>query len=251
MLQAVLHGKRRGMGTKPEFIDMAAAFSGTEDTLTATFFERLLYLPDQIVAECLLEPFGWIGEAEIAEAMFWPRLEDSDRSIEPDLVIQWQRPPLVLVVEAKRWDYANQQNSWQLAREFAAAHRHSGGRPVWLLAVGGIPDTRQDTVNSLRDGIVKQLAENTVGRYDGESPQLVAVAWWQMYLRVREILCSSANRHAGGLRLLEDLRNGLLLHGITVTSPIWLKDLSGPKWESVRGIGDGSARTLRPTRPLR
>ncbi len=42
MLNAMLHGKKRGSGVEGE--DLAESFAGSEDTLTATFFEQTALL---------------------------------------------------------------------------------------------------------------------------------------------------------------------------------------------------------------
>lgn len=116
MLNAIRDGKKRGTGIEGE--NLAAGFDGAEDTLTATVFERLFYLPDQVIAEVLLGLFGWSGQtAAIEDCLFWPRWErpDSAGFKEPDVVVVWRDPSLILVIEAKRYDFVEQQSPVQLS----------------------------------------------------------------------------------------------------------------------------------------
>jgi hypothetical protein len=46
VLNAILSGKKRGSGLEGDALE--GTFVGAEDTLTATVFERLSYLPDHL-----------------------------------------------------------------------------------------------------------------------------------------------------------------------------------------------------------
>src|SRR5690348_1837547 len=102
MLNAILHGKKHGTGL--EGIDPEQEFAGSEDTLTATLFERLFYLPDELVGKILFDQRIW-GEAaslpptRVESALFWPRwqrqgdqtaIKPNDRTaILPDVVVKF------------------------------------------------------------------------------------------------------------------------------------------------------------------
>lgn len=242
MLNAIRFGKKRGTGTEGE--DLAMTFSGAEDTLTATVFERLLYLPDEVVAAVLLEPFGERPEgAKVRSFQFWPRWERADVPgyKEPDVVIEWGPPDVVLVVEAKRYDFAEQQDPAQLAAEWEAARERFPERPVWLLAVGGIPDTREATIRDIEQRIKKEFA--TTSDSSGHF-QFRGLMWFQLYERLEEALGDEPEPHVG--RLLDDIREGMLLHGVTIAKPVWLSDLLEPPWTGILGIRDGAIQSLKP-----
>src|SRR4051795_6676708 len=66
MLNAILHGKKLGTGL--ERIRLSENFSGTEDTLTSTVFERLLYLLDEILIAIIFDPSIWTGTVNLGGA---------------------------------------------------------------------------------------------------------------------------------------------------------------------------------------
>jgi hypothetical protein len=142
VLNAILRSKKRGTGL--EGVRLSEEFTGAEDTLTATVFERLFYMPDEIVGAILFHKRVW-GEMVVAppaqfEVRFWPTLnEENIDSAQPDLVIQFS--DRVLVIEAKRNDFGpSQQSASQLKREYDQARTSFPASAVWLLAVGGVPD---------------------------------------------------------------------------------------------------------------
>src|SRR3954447_22880320 len=128
MLNAILHGKKLGTGL--EGIRLSENFSGAEDTLTSTVFERLLYLPDEILIAIVFDPSIWTSSTKLPRGVnnceFWPWWEPekikpiaeldttspsgmSDGSltmtadqkfIQPDLVIDFD--DRILIIEAKR-----------------------------------------------------------------------------------------------------------------------------------------------------
>jgi hypothetical protein len=75
MLNAILHGKKRGTGLQG--VRLQEEFSGSEDTLSATVFERLFYLPDELVGKILFAQSIWDKLApppptRIEKIRFWP-----------------------------------------------------------------------------------------------------------------------------------------------------------------------------------
>ena len=236
MLKAILHGKKRGTGT--EGLSLAESFVGAEDTLTATLFERLAYLPDEMLIPILFAPdiWGTVGVTHpgaILDVAFWPRLTlrdapEGDRSVEPDIVITCD--DRVLVIEAKRFDNTDSQHPWQLAREWVAGRQAYPGRPVWLLTVAGLPDGRARTVADRRDRIMAQI--RALG--SEPAPQIFKfgyLPWYKIFTLTETAVGGASAHHA---RLLRDIREGLLLHGVRVEEPVWLADLTSPCWTKLR-----------------
>jgi len=240
MLNAFRYGKKRGTGAEGE--NLAKTFGGAEDTLTATFFERLLYLPDAVVAKVLLEPFGDIdGDPRIKAFQFWPRWErpDLEGFKEPDLVIEWDSPEIVLVIEAKRWDFAGQQNPNQLADEWLAARGRRPSCPIWLLAVGGIPDTRTQTTRELE---LKAIANINDTASSVRGFRFSAMMWFELFLGLENALGKDTKPHAK--RIVDDIREGMAMHGVGVVKPLWLGDLVESAWAGVLDIREESVRFL-------
>lgn len=152
MLHALLRNKtgRADLRATPFH---AAALHRYEDPLTAAVFERLAYLPAELMLDLLTTAAGppMHGRPFPAEPgplltlRFWPALFLAGARIEPDVLIAFDRA--VLVVEAKHRE-AHHASQWKrevrAAREAAAAAvfdtpGSSSAPPVWLLAVGPSP----------------------------------------------------------------------------------------------------------------
>lgn len=61
MLNAIIFGKKYGSGLAG--INLKEEFSGSEDILTATIFERLFYLDDQRTIRILLSEQIWTSSS--------------------------------------------------------------------------------------------------------------------------------------------------------------------------------------------
>ncbi len=227
MLKAMLHGKTKGTGAEGVRL---SEFVGAEDLLTATVFERILYLPDEMVGTILFAGQIW-GKVSLPKAVescwFWPWWEapapgeeapHEKAATEPDVVIEFS--DRILVIEAKRYDTVDQQQPSQLAREYFRA-RGRFTKPVWLLAVGGLPDGRSTTKVRLRDSVLYELAHitrNTVG----SDMRFAVVAWCDLF----QIISKAINGSPAHKRLIADIREGLLLHAVNPDPPSWLEDLA-------------------------
>lgn len=238
MLNAILHGKKRGTGTEGE--TLADSFTGAEDTVTATLFERLFYLADDLLTRILFAPEIWGDDVSLpacggVETRFWPRWPltpptgKEPITVEPDVVIEF--PDRLLVIEAKRFDSAAMQAPDQLAREWMAARQNKPGKPIWLLAVAGLSDSRAATVDHCRQDILVEI--KTLGGAGAEEDFRFAGTGWQgMFLVAESVIGALPQYH----RLLHDIREGLVLHGIRVERPVWLADLACAPWTGVRPI---------------
>lgn len=196
---------------------------GYEDTLTSTLFERLLYLPDEVVHAVLFAPTFWPADeipsaAPIAEVAFWPNwpapVGSPDRQrVEPDVVIDF--PSHRLVVEAKRSDLADQQGAGQLALEWRAAQ---DGRPVWLLTVGGLVDTRRSTFEGKRAQV---LAHLNLAQEQARDFHFGHASWTGLF----QAIDAQAGDRPQARRLIADLEAGLALHRVRTRDAGWLVDL--------------------------
>lgn len=86
MLSAVLHGKKLGTGFAGLQLKIGET-QGAEDVLTASMFERIGYLPDDVFLrfiEYLLKSEYEIGELQ--EIQFWAGWQS--RSVEPDVILK-------------------------------------------------------------------------------------------------------------------------------------------------------------------
>lgn len=219
MLNAFLKGKKRGTGAEGE--SLSAGFAGAEDTLTATVFERLAYLPDKLICAILFSCEIWTQSMPqprtIESVTFWPRWPTyaGGGTVEPDCVVECD--DRILVIEAKRWDYCEMQNPSQLATEWLSADAYYLGRPVWLLAVGGLKDTREATTRLLSEKISAEISRQT--RNSRQTIHFAAVSWIDLYQAFEHQCKLFAHRHAFLARIIDDVRQGMLAHGMNVAPP--------------------------------
>lgn len=220
MLAAVLNGKRRGTGLAGKQMEMGD-MSGAEDVLTATVFERLAYLPDDIFAKFLDELLGLdesVGTLEEA-VDFWPPWSLDGRRIEPDVVIKGSMR--TLLVEAKRSDNAHQQYAAQLAGELLAGWEEDklGNFPV-LLTIGGLSNYSEVTACNLREEIDARLGTGA------REYELVCRSWDQLFQALQIATVNFDNKNARGIyRLVDDIANTYEWHGLRTHPPRWLNDL--------------------------
>lgn len=246
MLNAILRGKKKGSGLEGTSL---LEFDGAEDLLTATLFERLSYLPDETLGAILFADNIWRASmaappSRMEKIEFWPRwrlssadpeqedtkpdngepeLSEQDVGVEPDVLIDFA--DRLLVVEAKRSDFVNQQNHKQLAREYERAKVIFPGRPIWLLAIGGLANDRPSAIAELRTAVRQELFQNKLDPLDDEF-HFTATSWRTLFAVIK----AEAEEING--RLVSDIRKGLALHGIAADPPIWLVDLGSEPWRS-------------------
>lgn len=205
MLSAISRGKRRGS----TLVGVDLIF-GSEDLLTASVFERILYLSDDRVREIFgsfpgvstLVPQG-LGEVQRVE--FWPSMRDcSGRRVEPDLLIVFDN--VSFLVEAKRFDGIQQQSLAQLDTQLEAAinDEEVGSGPVIQLAVGG---------NAATEALYSTDSSASLAR--------VFVDWADLYFAVVSI----TNPMSHELRVVGDVERAFALHGFSFKSRI--SDLLG------------------------
>lgn len=130
MISAVQYGK--------------ASIDLKEDTLTSTFFDNLLHLPNKlfwdIIKKSCYENSLPCSINSIESIEYWPRWnsENTEKDcIIPDLFIRFDN--FDLIIEAKRWEN-NQQYHEQWKNEFIGYKNEyeKDEKDVYLLAIGGI-----------------------------------------------------------------------------------------------------------------
>lgn len=232
MLKAHLHGKLRRSAEDDD------AVRPLEDTTTAILFERLAYLPDDILINILFAPSLWGGQAigplprTVEDVAFWPRwswqeTDNNCRWLEPDLAITFDTG--LLVIEAKRFDRASSsQDPGQIAREWWAASLRQ--TPVWILAVSGLPNGKAG-LPALRQDALGHIRRLSRGADHAADFHLGYGSWRTLYDITHAAL--SVGDRAEHRRLLADLREGLSNHGVAISHPVWLADFLGQPWASL------------------
>ena len=155
MLHALLRSKRpRGAVPDPGDVDDvspidADLLSGREDPLTATVFERIAYLPDDVAwklirgCSTLLEGSEPLREAAPKGSpswVFWPSVRPAEQSrnsvrVEPDVVAGWGDTVLLLEAKHRGEQWTGQ---WlDQIRAVRADRRWRGCSKLLFFAVGG------------------------------------------------------------------------------------------------------------------
>jgi hypothetical protein len=121
-----------------------------EDSLTASLFDLLKYLPVDLFWDILKQSLLVGGSlpsdsGEIVALDYWPKWSAVNKAItntnyvEPDVFIRFTH--FDLIIEAKRYD-ANQQYDAQLYNEVIAYYSEyeEDEKPLYMLLVGGLKD---------------------------------------------------------------------------------------------------------------
>ena len=86
MLSAILYGKKTGTGLAGTRLKIGET-QGSEDVLTASVFERIAYLPNDVFRLFIQNLLGNNDFGCLDEIRFWPKLELGHSSVEPDVVL--------------------------------------------------------------------------------------------------------------------------------------------------------------------
>ncbi|WP_339847632.1 F-box domain-containing protein [uncultured Halopseudomonas sp.] len=216
MLNAVFAGKKRGSGLESQHYALDAA-DGAEDVLTASVFERLAYLPDDlfsaVFSDLLNEPFGPLHNID-----YWPSWFKADGTrVEPDLLVQDAQ--VSVLVEAKRHDYRRQQCADQLANELVSGwHQNVLPQQCIVLTLGGLENYGHMEVSRLLRDMLVRLPEGSGVRF-----KLVCRSWQQLYQALETNL--SPESPPGCFRLLDDIAKCYAWHGLRTHAMRWLRDL--------------------------
>lgn len=216
MLNAVISGKKRGTGLEGARLIIGQA-EGAEDVITASIFERLAYLPDDLFSATLTTLLG-VAFGAIEEIDYWPSWYLPDgRRIEPDVVISDGQQSLL--VEAKRHDYSRQQCAGQLAVELRAGWTEGKlAEKCILLTLGGLTDLSHSTHERLYQNIIKALPSCNDNRFT-----LVCCSWQRLFCILEDEL---KKRSEPGLqRMLSDIAACYSWHGLRTHRMAWLNAL--------------------------
>lgn len=139
-------------------------YKANEDSLTASIFERLRYLPKElfhyILQHALFDEIPELDITKMESIEYWPNWESENTSnkkrVEPDIFIRTLTHDLI--IEAKRYD-TNQQNPKQWEREIQAYYDEYkyDSKPLLFIALGGINDEKTEVkfVNHILHRIYK------------------------------------------------------------------------------------------------
>lgn len=216
MLNAVLAGKKRGTGLQSQQTALELA-EGAEDVLTASVFERLAYLPEELLSDVLTDllgkPFGLLQSIE-----YWPSWYLSNgRRVEPDVLLRDDQQ--TVLVEAKRYDGMRQQSARQLANELLAGWKEEClGSHSLLLTLGGLDETRESSRQQLLTDLLRQLPAGSDARFT-----LVCRSWQQLYQALETHI--SPDSPAGCRRMLDDIAQCYAWHGLKTHPMRWLSNL--------------------------
>ncbi|HBN8610184.1 F-box domain-containing protein [Pseudomonas aeruginosa] len=220
MLNAVFSGKKRGTGLQNQQATLELA-EGAEDVLTASVFERLAYLPDEILTAVLSELLGEaFGPMQAIE--YWPswRLQDGTR-VEPDVLLHDAQR--CVLIEAKRHDHVRQQSARQLANELLAGwHGEYLGENSILLTLGGLENVSEAGRQMLLSELLGRLPEGSATRFS-----LVCRSWQQLYQALESQI--DPDSPASLQRLLDDIAKCYAWHGLRTHPMRWLADLQPPE----------------------
>lgn len=217
MLSAVLYGKRTGTGFAGAKLAIGKT-QGAEDVLTACVFERVAYLPDNVFEkfiEYLLDGQDTIGSLE--NLTFWCKWSHDNHKVEPDVLLTGSSGQHI-IIEAKRYDSVAQQYPAQLARQLVASRSNGIANPI-LVTVGGLSDYTNKTQEKLKLGVKNELAKHG---YKGDY-YIYNVSWQKLYLSLEKAIDETDKPLQ---RLLDDVRQAYLWHGIRYKPRQWLDELS-------------------------
>jgi hypothetical protein len=146
MIYAVKHNKAN-----------RATYKDNEDALTSSIFERLMYLPKELLQHifvtALFESINGLELHQIESIAFWPNWDPeyttNTTRVEPDVFIRTAKQDII--IEAKRRD-DKQQNSDQWKREIQSYYNEysEDNKPLVFIALGGLY-SKQTEIITVKD----------------------------------------------------------------------------------------------------
>jgi hypothetical protein len=233
MLNAILKGKKRGLECDDIEIDepLFNKFSGSEDLLTASVFERLLYLSDKTLSKIILgfsSTFQTKKNCDnfirIETYQFWPSWYLSDiyggSRVEPDCFIRSDKYDFI--IEAKRWDNSSLQYYEQWAKELSSYREKyfSDAKSVCLLTIGGFNNSDLNDIQKLKDKCCESIMFKKY-KICSEDFHLIALTWGGLWRQIDSL----KNIQDHEKRIIDDIKHALTIHNIRVIDPVWLNSL--------------------------
>jgi hypothetical protein len=140
---------------------LRAHFKKDEDALTSSVFERLMYLPQELISTiftaALYQDIPKLDLTKIKSIEFWPKwsaIETTNASyVEPDIYIRTQDHDII--IEAKRYEQGQQLES-QWKKEITAYNNENSeqNRPLIFIALGGLHQLTTNKVTVGENGII-------------------------------------------------------------------------------------------------
>lgn len=195
-----------------------------EDSLTASVFQLLSYLPVTMLVDILIKSIYGNSFSKDTGALlsltFWDkwRMKEEDNNskfVEPDVFLSFEK--LNLIVEAKRWDDKQQsEEQWttELQGYFNEYPKEEETKPVYLLALGGL-----------------HSEENVFLKINEENVTILKSRWSKLLNTIVNQKKALANLETptpfqiSQLNVLEDLVVSFELHGFFAGT--WLTDETG------------------------
>lgn len=138
-----------------------AIFKANEDALTSSVFERLMYLPQELVhyifSTALFDTIEDLELHQIEKVEFWPNWDPEDTTnkthVQPDVFIRTAKQDII--IEAKRYD-TNQQSRRQWEKEIQSYYNvyAEDKKPLVFIALGGLHTHNTQTI------LVKGVSHN-------------------------------------------------------------------------------------------
>ena len=237
MLKALVYGKAGRLSEADAGASWRQVFRKYEDPLTAAIFGRFRYLAPSVQAELLgqLLTEKW-SHGALLRAEFWPRLEATTGSVEPDVLFEFEE--VFLLIEAKRPRTRGQSlTQWLKQIEALIRDEDLPEKRILLLALGGNENEGRITPEDPR-GLLETRRVEVFRRH-----------WTTLRDAIQEVRRANEGEDA----VLEDMLEGLGLYGIRDGVPSWsqlLKLTSSPlEWTGLRmwdqGVAKGWNRSWR------
>ena len=235
MLKALVYGKAGRLSEADAGASWRQVFRKYEDPLTAAIFGRFRYLSSSVQAELLgqLLMEQW-SHGALLRAEFWPRLEASTGSVEPDVLLEFEE--VFLLVEAKQPGIRGQRiGQWRGQIQALTRDEDLPEKPILLLALGG---------NEIEEKIPM---EDPRRLWETSKVDVFRRDWTTLRNALQEVRRATEGEHA----VLDDMLEALGLYGIRDGVPPWpelLQLASSPlEWTGLRvwesGVSGGWDRS--------
>lgn len=153
MIVAIKRGKA-AVNFKGVDIAWQELFSKSEDSLTASVFGRLLYLPTDMLIHILSTAcYGNKLDGDcgrLIKSEFWPKWDAEETTntnyIEPDVHMQFEK--FDLLIEAKRGK-ENKQTKEQWQNQITAYRNVYGHKKLYLIALDGLNTNKSEIIGNV------------------------------------------------------------------------------------------------------
>lgn len=186
-------------------------YKANEDALTSTIFERLMYLPKELVQyifkTALFDMVPGLDLHQIESIEYWPNWDSENTTntnrVEPDVFIRTATQDII--IEAKRYD-VKQQSKTQWKNEIQAYYNEyqEEGRSLIFIALGGLHSKRTDEINV--QGVKHKIYKCTWGAVLNTVQQITYTY---------QLNADYTNSNAAILNILNDIILGFSLFGFS------------------------------------